>query len=1526
MMRNFTYVLRFLLSLSIGILLFLSPSMAQVFNQTSTQQCNPNTGGTEIVTFSNVPPNANGDATIVITYRGDLNSGGETIDFFGEGGLLLGTSNLISAQCTGIDSSTFVVPFATFLNWASDGSVVINAVAATAVNNGLAGCINGSSFCVTVRLEYPVTTAPNDVGVVSVDSPSAFFCSGNYDIVASVKNFGTNQVNSYTVNWSWNGVNETPINVTTPLDTVNGSGASSAQIVLGNKLITGTNSIVVWTSSPNGAADTVNTNDTVSTSLTPSVQAPSNLGITNANPTSVDLTWVENGTSTNWAIEYGSPGFVLGTGSSILATSNPYTLTGLTPDTQYDFYVRSICGPGDSSLWAGPFFFQTPCVPSITAYPYIANFDGPTTDWVVNGTNTTWALGTPAKPVINSAASTPNSWVTNLTGSYSSNENGWVEGPCMAFDTLIAPEVSVDVWYNSEFSWDGMQMQYSSDAGATWNKVSSFGDPNSVNWYTDNTINGLQSSINDGDGWTGRNSSGNGSGGWLTATADLSSLSGLASVKFRMVFGSDGSVQDDGVAFDNFRVTETALPFNVELVDILSPATGCGLSSTELVSLEYANIGLTTLTTGTTINFSYYIDGTAVNENLVLASDLLPGDTAIFNFTTTADLSVPATYAFAALATFAQDQNSLDDSLGFSLVSIPEISTFPYSENFDAGPGGWIAGGTSSTWALGTPAGSVINTPASSPNSWMTNLTGTYNINEVSNVTGPCFSFDSMVAPELSLSINYNTDFTWDGVQIQHSLDGGLTWSKTGAFGSATASNWYSSNSVDGLITGYNDGDGWAGNSSGWVVASEDLTPLAGQSDVLFRVAFGSSFFAGTFDGFAFDNFQVVETALPQNLELTDIISPESGCGLSAAETVQIEYANVGLNSIVSGTTINFDYYINGIGTSESIVLSTDMLPGDTLLYSFTATADFSVPNTYAFGVTATFAGDQNSLDDTLGFDLVSIPVISSFPYYEDYESGNGGWTSGGTNSTWALGTPAGTVISSASSGTNAWMTNLAGSYNSDEESFVLGPCFDFTNLTLPLIKIDVNWNSEFSWDGAQVQASTNAGATWQPVGAFGDPNNWYNDNMVDGLDFSNEEGWTGRLTSGNGSGGWVTAENNLTNFAGNSGVLMRVVFGSDASVQDEGFAFDNFHVLESPSNDIKVDSLIGLQSGCGYTANTPITMRITNKGILPQSNVPVFYTVNGAPSPIETIPGPINPGQTFVYNFNNDADLSNPQTYTLVGRSALANDEDTTNDASAAKIIASLFTPVIDSVANGETCESGPVILGVFSTGNTDRWFDVPSGGSPLGTGSSYTLPNVTQDDTLYVESVQSTTGCNSATMSGRVPVFAFHSTTPIINFSSQVTGGLTITFTSSLSSNVDSVLWDFNDGTTSTAANPVHTFPQSQSYLVNLSAYAGSCVADTTKAVFVPVGGINDNSYTNLNVYPNPSDGSFRISAENISGEVNIEILTITGDVVYRENAEALGDELNYDIRLGDMAQGTYILKIRNDQTLINGRIIIE
>lgn len=74
---------------------------------------------------------------------------------------------------------------------------------------------------------------------------------------------------------------------------------------------------------------------------------------------SIEISWTEfNATpATEWEIAYCPEGIdpsspVCFLTNIVTVTSNPYTITGLPDGTKYDIYIRSVCGPGDSSAWS----------------------------------------------------------------------------------------------------------------------------------------------------------------------------------------------------------------------------------------------------------------------------------------------------------------------------------------------------------------------------------------------------------------------------------------------------------------------------------------------------------------------------------------------------------------------------------------------------------------------------------------------------------------------------------------------------------------------------------------------------------------------------------------------------------------------------------------------------------------------------------------------------------------------------------------------------------------------------------------------------------------------------------------------------------------------------------------------------------------------------------------------------------------------------------------------------------------------
>ena len=74
-----------------------------------------------------------------------------------------------------------------------------------------------------------------------------------------------------------------------------------------------------------------------------------------ADATSIHLSWVENGTATQWEVEYGPQNHTLGTGVIETVDSTHCDITGLMPFNEYDAYIKPVCG----GSWFGPISFMT---------------------------------------------------------------------------------------------------------------------------------------------------------------------------------------------------------------------------------------------------------------------------------------------------------------------------------------------------------------------------------------------------------------------------------------------------------------------------------------------------------------------------------------------------------------------------------------------------------------------------------------------------------------------------------------------------------------------------------------------------------------------------------------------------------------------------------------------------------------------------------------------------------------------------------------------------------------------------------------------------------------------------------------------------------------------------------------------------------------------------------------------------------------------------------------------------------------
>ena len=201
------------------------------------------------------------------------------------------------------------------------------------------------------------------------------------------------------------------------------------------------------------------------------------------------------------------------------------------------------------------------------------------------------------------------------------------------------------------------------------------------------------------------------------------------------------------------------------------------------------------------------------------------------------------------------------------------ITTFPYTENFEASNGSWTPGGTASDWSWGHPIKPVINAAASGNNCWIvgTLTQSSYSNNQNSTLTSPCFDFSTLTSPYIRFNVFWETEKKYDGASFQYSIDGGNNWTTLGSysdFQNCPADNWFNTSGITALGT-----DGWsgniqltaactggAGNGSGqWKIAQHEMFNLAGQPNVRFRFRFAAGSVCNNYDGFAIDDIWVGE-------------------------------------------------------------------------------------------------------------------------------------------------------------------------------------------------------------------------------------------------------------------------------------------------------------------------------------------------------------------------------------------------------------------------------------------------------------------------------------------------------------------------------------------------------------------------------------------------------------------------------------------------------------------------------------------
>lgn len=315
-------------------------------------------------------------------------------------------------------------------------------------------------------------------------------------------------------------------------------------------------------------------------------------------------------------------------------------------------------------------------------------------------------------------------------------------------------------------------------------------------------------------------------------------------------------------------------------------------------------------------------------------------------------------------------------------------------------------------------------------------------------------------------------------------------------------------------------------------------------------------------NGTTFDNLKLY--TLQNDMQLLSLLSPvKASCGQLQNIPVVIRVYN-SVSTAQSNVAVSYQVD-NGPVVTETI---SNVAAYDTVDHTFSQQISSLSFGAHTLSVWLSAPGDDFLGNDSLkNIKLNSQPIISQFPFLENFESGDGYWYQEGVNSSWEYGTPSTQFIDSAASGTKAWVTNLDGMYNQQELSYLYTTCFDISSLDSPMLSFklitDIENCGAALCDAAYLEY-TYDNQTWTKLGANGQGANWYNDGVF--------QVWNNQDTN------WKEATLPLP--VSTQPIRFRYVFSSDPGLQREGVGIDDFRIYQLSDTVVNEEPFDGIKLG----------------------------------------------------------------------------------------------------------------------------------------------------------------------------------------------------------------------------------------------------------------------------------------------------------------------------------------------------------
>ena len=342
----------------------------------------------------------------------------------------------------------------------------------------------------------------------------------------------------------------------------------------------------------------------------------------------------------------------------------------------------------------------------------------------------------------------------------------------------------------------------------------------------------------------------------------------------------------------------------------------------------------------------------------------------------------------------------------------------------------------------------------------------------------------------------------------------------------------------------------------------------------------------------------VWQSPIPVQVPDSDIrvlsLSPANGTIRCSEVVPEVTVENNGLNAL---TEVSLSYTLNDVDQG-SFIQQVAIASGETGVIELPAISP-TAKGEVLLEVSATVEGDAFEDNNTLKtqFYFNDFGAENELNGFEEAAEELLTYTAGSGQVVWERGTPTGTELNQAASGSQVYGTNLDGNHPDAVRAFLVTDCYDFTGILAPVLKFQMAYDLEQNFDIVYVQYSTDQGNTWSVLGSVNSQPNWYtsdrtNPSSGEDDDCQNCPGaqWTGTNTTYTEYAYDFVANAALgeTDLTGASNIVFRIVFHADPLINQEGVVIDDLGVsgFEDDEDDDN-DGILDVDDNCSLLANS---------------------------------------------------------------------------------------------------------------------------------------------------------------------------------------------------------------------------------------------------------------------------------------------------------------------------------------------------